>query len=246
MNVPHQTTADEAADDHMDAAYRPGATSADTPGAAPGGTTGGTTGGTFDPTLGGTTAVTPPLGVAQVRPATGHASVPGSIHASVPGSIPTSVPASVPASGQVVGRVTPADRDPVETDGSEDEPGAVPDAVAGLMPGALDDAFDPWSHRDSVDPDPDDIAGFHVEAVDGRIGVVDAASHTLDDGRLVVDIGHFIFGRTVVVAAADVDVIDRLDRVVHLVLTKEEVKDCPDVDADMVATDQADIPGQPQ
>jgi hypothetical protein len=34
---------------------------------------------------------------------------------------------------------------------------AVPDSVAGLMPGALDDAFDPWSHHEGADPDPHHI-----------------------------------------------------------------------------------------
>lgn len=39
----------------------------------------------------------------------------------------------------------------------------VPDSVAGLMPGALDDAFDPWSHHDGADPDPAGIARSHEE-----------------------------------------------------------------------------------
>jgi hypothetical protein len=106
----------------------------------------------------------------------------------------------------------------------------VPDAVAGLMPGALDDAFDPWNYRDSADPDPQDLAGFHVEAEDGRIGVVDAASHTLDDGYLVVDIGVWIFGRTVMLPAGTVKLIDRNERVVYLDRTKDQVKASPDVD----------------
>jgi hypothetical protein len=39
----------------------------------------------------------------------------------------------------------------------------VPDSVAGLMPGALDDAFDPWSHHDGADPDPEGIARSHEQ-----------------------------------------------------------------------------------
>ncbi len=112
-----------------------------------------------------------------------------------------------------------------------DDAGEVPDAVAGLMPGALDDAFDPWNYRDSVDRDPEDLAGFHVEALDGRIGVVDAANHTLDDGYLVVDIGHWVFGRNVVLPAGTVKVIDRNERVVYIDRTKDQVKASPDVDA---------------
>ncbi len=106
---------------------------------------------------------------------------------------------------------------------------AVPDSVAGLMPGALDDAFDPWNHHEGADPDPDDIGGFHVEASDGKVGVVDAVSHSVDDGRLLVDIGHLIFGRTVAVPATSVASIDRDARIVHLDVTKEEVKACQTV-----------------
>jgi hypothetical protein len=121
------------------------------------------------------------------------------------------------------------DTQPVPPEAEEIEP--VPESVAGLMPGALDDAFDPWNYRDSVDPDPTDLAGFHVEATDGRVGVVDATSHTLDDGYLVVDIGHWVFGRTVVLPAGIVTVIDRNERLVYIDCTSDEVRASPDVAA---------------
>lgn len=93
-------------------------------------------------------------------------------------------------------------------------------------------AFDAWNYRADVTDSQYDLAGFHVEATDGRIGKVDRSSHDLNDGYLVVDTGVWIFGRKVVVPAGIVNHIDREERVVYLDRTKEHVKAGPDVDSD--------------
>lgn len=93
-------------------------------------------------------------------------------------------------------------------------------------------AFDAWNYRADVSDSQYDLAGFHVEATDGRIGKVDRSSHDMNDGYLVVDTGPWIFGRKIVVPAGTVNHIDRAERVVYLDRTKEHVKAGPDVDSD--------------
>jgi hypothetical protein len=96
------------------------------------------------------------------------------------------------------------------------------------MPGEY--AFDAWNYRPDVDPN--DLAGCRVEATDGGVGKVDKVSHTTDDGYLVVDTGPWIFGRKVVLPAGTVNHVDRVERVVYLDRTRDQVKASPEVDAD--------------
>jgi hypothetical protein len=76
----------------------------------------------------------------------------------------------------------------------------------------------------------DDLAGFSVDASDGHVGKVDKATHTLHDGYLVVDMGHWIFGRRAVVSANVVNNVDYAAGVVYLNASKEQLKGGPELD----------------
>jgi hypothetical protein len=113
--------------------------------------------------------------------------------------------------------------------------GVMPIPTAPISPGVMVASpsdmtmFDAWNFRPEVVPGPKGLAGYAVEASDGRIGKVDRASHDLDDGYLIVDIG-LIFGRTVVVPAGTVNHIDTASEVVYLDCSKAEMKDSPEID----------------
>ena len=63
------------------------------------------------------------------------------------------------------------------------------------------------------------MTGFHVEAIDGRIGKVDEATYEVGSSDLVVDTGPWIFGRKVVIPAGTVTQIDTGNEVIALNLT---------------------------
>lgn len=77
-----------------------------------------------------------------------------------------------------------------------------------------------------------DLAGYDVEATDGKVGTVDEASHEAGASFLVVDTGPWIFGRKVLLPAGTVDRIDHADRRVYVDRTKEQIKNSPEYDPD--------------
>lgn len=85
-----------------------------------------------------------------------------------------------------------------------------------------------WSYRDSEWSEDRDLVGYDVEADGGKIGTVDEASTEAAAQWLVVDTGFWIFGKKRVVPARAVKQINVDDRVVHLDMTKAQVKDAPD------------------
>jgi hypothetical protein len=115
--------------------------------------------------------------------------------------------------------------------------GTVP-MVPGMLVGPADQLmFDAWNYRPDVAVNATDLAGYSVEAADGRIGKVDRSTHTMNDGYVVVDIGHWIFGRKTIIPAGVVNHVDRIEGIVYLDCTKERVKGAPDVPADGVLDD---------
>ena len=102
---------------------------------------------------------------------------------------------------------------------------------------------DVWTYRDQSELGSNvmethaDISGFAVEALDGSIGKVDAA--TFDAGRsyLVVDTGPWIFGRKVMLPAGVVRGIDETEELVYVNRTKEQVKSAPEYDDTLVSDD---------
>jgi hypothetical protein len=74
------------------------------------------------------------------------------------------------------------------------------------------------------------IDGFRVEAADGSIGKVDEATYEVGSSYIVVDTGPWIFGKKVMLPAGVVERIDTADQIVHVGLTKGQIKDAPEFD----------------
>ncbi|MCM0677225.1 PRC-barrel domain-containing protein [Micromonospora phytophila] len=114
-----------------------------------------------------------------------------------------------------------------------------PSALAGGYEQATPDAA-PTGGRPGAGAGPDapgpgtpvDLAGYRVEATDGRIGSVDEASADTDARWLVVDTGPWILGRKVLLPIGTVARVDHLDRVVQVHRTREQVKQSPAFDPD--------------
>jgi hypothetical protein len=75
-----------------------------------------------------------------------------------------------------------------------------------------------------------DLAGYRVQATDGKIGSVDEATYEVGESYLVVDTGPWIFGKKVLLPARVVTRIDPQEREVFVSRTKEEIKDAPEFD----------------
>ena len=87
-----------------------------------------------------------------------------------------------------------------------------------------------WTYsRDSM-TEPMDVEGFDVEATDGEIGKVDEATYDVGSSFIVVDTGPWIFGRKVVLPAGTIERIDLDGRKVSVRLTKDQIKDSPELD----------------
>ena len=94
---------------------------------------------------------------------------------------------------------------------------------------------DVWIYRDKsqlgYDPTSGkDITGFKVEALDGSIGKVDNSTNDVGASFVVVDTGPWIFGRKVILPAGTVQRVDEEDRKVYVDLTKDQIKDSPELD----------------
>ena len=77
-----------------------------------------------------------------------------------------------------------------------------------------------------------DVTGFDVEATDGHIGRIDEATYDVGGSYMVVDTGFWIFGKRRLLPASVVERVDPTDRKVYLAMSKDQVKDAPDYDAD--------------
>lgn len=90
-------------------------------------------------------------------------------------------------------------------------------------------AWDPWNFRDreSMGAQGRDLSGFKVAATDGDIGKVDEASMEVGTSQVVVDTGPWIFGRKVLLPAACIERVDWEDEKVYVDLTKDQIKDSP-------------------
>jgi hypothetical protein len=83
-----------------------------------------------------------------------------------------------------------------------------------------------------------DVTGYDVEATDGHIGKVDEATYDVGGSYLVVDTGFWIFGKKRMIPASVVQRVDPSQRKAYLGMSKDEVKNAPDYDADHVFKDQ--------
>ena len=93
-------------------------------------------------------------------------------------------------------------------------------------------SWEAWSYRDSATraPGSGNLVGYHVHATDGDIGKIDGASDEVGSSQLVVDTGPWIFGRKVILPAGTVQRVDEEDRKVYVDLTKDQIKDSPELD----------------
>jgi len=91
---------------------------------------------------------------------------------------------------------------------------------------------DLWSWRDTARSQTTDLVGFQVVATDGAIGNLDAATYDVGGSYIVVDTGFWIFGKKRMLPAGVIDRIDYDDRKVYINLTKDEIRQAPDYDAE--------------
>jgi hypothetical protein len=98
-------------------------------------------------------------------------------------------------------------------------------------------AFLPWAFRDIIDDKrgSDDLTGFHVEALDGRIGHIDQATYDTGSASIVVDTGPWIFGKKVLLPAGTIDNVDPTEKVVYVDRSKEQIKNAPEYDDETAA-----------
>ena len=89
-----------------------------------------------------------------------------------------------------------------------------------------------WSYRDTATSQPTDLVGFQVVATDGAIGNLDAATYDVGGSYIVVDTGFWIFGKKRMLPAGVIDRIDYDRREVHVSLTKDQIRQAPDYDAE--------------
>ena len=87
-----------------------------------------------------------------------------------------------------------------------------------------------WDYRDSAWTDGFDLVGYDVQATDGSIGSVDAATNEVSNAYLVVDTGFWIFGKKRVIPAGVVEAVEHDTRTILVTLTKDQVKAAPDFD----------------
>jgi hypothetical protein len=89
-------------------------------------------------------------------------------------------------------------------------------------------AVDIWVYRETVSEI--DLAGFHVEAVDGEIGKVDPATFTVGGDAIIVDTGPLVFGRKVFVPVGIIERVDNEAKRIYIDRTKDEIKHAPEYD----------------
>jgi hypothetical protein len=104
---------------------------------------------------------------------------------------------------------------------------STPGAAPGGVPAAT---FEPWSYRDDSGVTGAELVGYKVEATDGGIGKIDSASHEVNSSYLVVDTGHWIFGKRVMLPAGVVNHVDHDDEKVYVDRTKDQIKAAPEFD----------------
>jgi hypothetical protein len=96
----------------------------------------------------------------------------------------------------------------------------------------MSSTWDAWSYRTTAGRNAQsaDIAGYEVHATDGHIGKVDKATYDVGTSQIVVDTGPWIFGRKVLLPAGTIDRVDDAEKKVYVDLTKDQIKNSPELD----------------
>src|SRR3954447_25128128 len=87
-----------------------------------------------------------------------------------------------------------------------------------------------WTFSRALGCDAAELRGMSVEALDGSIGKVNDVVEEMSGSYLMVDMGPWIFGRTVALPAGLVTSVDTSQESVFIDRTKDDVKDAPDHD----------------
>ncbi len=82
-----------------------------------------------------------------------------------------------------------------------------------------------------------DLVGYSVEATDGGIGKIDEATEETGRSHLIVDTGPWIFGKKVMLPAGVVKTIDSAEEKIFVNRTKDEIKNAPEFDENMLGDD---------
>jgi hypothetical protein len=93
-----------------------------------------------------------------------------------------------------------------------------------------------WTYREPTWATTD-LTGYKVEAQDGGIGKIDEASYDVGAGYIVIDTGPWIFGKKVMLPAGVINRIDANEESVYVNLTKEQIKNAPEFDAETYRDD---------
>jgi hypothetical protein len=88
---------------------------------------------------------------------------------------------------------------------------------------------DIWLFRDTAWAI-ENLVGFNVEALDGRIGKIDESSTEVGASWVVVDTGPWIFGKKVMLPAGVIGSVDSDTETVFVHRTKEQIKSAPEFD----------------
>lgn len=83
------------------------------------------------------------------------------------------------------------------------------------------------------------LVGFTVEAADGVIGHVDRQQDQPGMQHLVVDTGVWVFGRSVLIPAGAITLIDTEAQAVKVSATQEDIKAAPRFTTDSETADHA-------
>lgn len=87
-----------------------------------------------------------------------------------------------------------------------------------------------WDYRESTWTVDRDLLGYDVEATDGRIGRIDQAANGALGAYVVVDTS--TIGSKRLVPAGAVASLDHGRHLVRVTLTKDQIRDAPDFDAE--------------
>lgn len=97
---------------------------------------------------------------------------------------------------------------------------------------------DTWRYREATWSEGGDLVGYDVEATDGHIGKIDAATAETDASYVVVDTSGWITGKRRLIPAGLVTHVDHDARTVTVTLSKDQVRAGPNyeegIDADRI------------
>jgi hypothetical protein len=96
-----------------------------------------------------------------------------------------------------------------------------------------DEVLEIWTFRGELSSvRPETLIGYSVEASDGEIGQVDEATDEIGSCYLIVDTGPWIFGKKVMLPAGVIGGVNSDEEVVHVGLSRDEVKSAPPFNPD--------------